>query len=125
MACRSLLCVLLAAALALPLAACGAGESARERLQESVRDAVDRELEREGRTTSDAVTADCPGGAARDVVTRCTVGVTVDGIAVIDVYRVSVDGEGCWRARRVGLRTAAGREAGTLPPHAPLRGCVG
>lgn len=114
-----LLCALLAA-LALPVGACGAGDSSRERLQDSVRAALDDALERDGATTADAVTADCDAGSPRS---RCTVGVTVDGIAVVDAYRVVVGADGCWRAHRTGLRTATGRSAGA-PPHHVLKGCV-
>lgn len=118
-----LLCALVAV-LALPVAGCGAGDSSRERLQDSVRDAVDRALERDGASTADAVTADCDAGPDGAVVrTRCTVGVTVDGTAVVDAYRVVVGPDGCWRAHRVGLRTAVGREADAPPRHA-LTGCV-
>ncbi|HMJ04568.1 MAG TPA: hypothetical protein VK506_16620 [Conexibacter sp.] len=112
--------VALLAALALALPACGAGDTSRERLQDSVRDALDSALERDGATTADAVTADCRSGGPR---TRCDVGVTVDGIAVVDDYRVVVGSDGCWRAHRTALRTATGRDAGA-PPHHALKGCV-
>ena len=111
--------VALLAALALLLAACGAGTSSRARLQDSVRDRVDVALEH-GDTIADAITARC-GSAGPHTV--CEVGVISDGAPLLDRYAVTVDDRGCWTARRIALGRATGQNA-EVPPQARLTGCL-
>lgn len=111
--------VALLAALALLLAACGAGTSSRAELQDSVRNALDVQLEH-GDTIADAVTARCGSAGPRTV---CEVGVMSDGAPLLDRYAVTVDDHGCWTARRVALGRATGRNV-EVPPQASLSGCV-
>jgi hypothetical protein len=110
--------VALLAALALLLAACGAGTSSRAQLQDSVRDALDVQLEH-GDTIADAVTAHCDSAGPRTV---CEVGVMSGGAPLLDRYAVVVGEDGCWTARRLALGRATGRNA-EVPPQAQLSGC--